>query len=102
MNLNDLQTSVTGWANARNLVRGTTSEKQFIKLIEEAGELGECISKNKMENFKLELGDMLVVLNILAAQNDTNLNECFLLAWHKIKDRKGQMKNGFFIKEEDL
>lgn len=94
--------NVEQWANDRNLIHGTTSEKQFIKLVEEIGELAETIAKNKQDEFKLELGDMLVVLTILAAQNATDLSECYELAWGKIKDRKGKMVDGFYVKEEDL
>ena len=102
MNLNELQDSTTQWAHDRNLINGTNSDKQFIKLIEEAGELAECIANGKQVGFKSELGDMLVVLNNLAVQNGTTLNECFAIAWDKIKDRKGEMRDGFYVKEADL
>lgn len=101
MNLNDLETSVAQWAHDRNLIEGTTSDKQFVKLIEEAGEVAECLAKNRHESLKAEIGDMLVVLEILCEQNNTSLNECLLLAWMKIKDRKGRMVDGYFVKEVD-
>jgi len=31
-----------------------------------------------------------------------NLHECYLSAWDKIKDRKGETINGTFIKNADL
>jgi len=102
MNLNEVQDSVTKWAHDRNLIDGTNSDKQFVKLIEEAGELAECIAKGKRDEFKSELGDMMVVLNNLAVQNNTTLNECFSIAWNKIKHRKGKMIDGYFVKESDL
>ena len=102
MNLNDLQDSTTQWAHDRNLINGTTSDKQFIKLVEELGEVAECLAKDRKDDLKGEIGDMIVVLNNLCAQNGTTLNECFLLAWLKIKDRKGKMVDGFFVKEQDL
>lgn len=102
MNLNDLQDSTTRWAHDRNLIEGTTPEKQFIKLVEEIGEVAECLAKDRKEELKGEIGDMIVVLNNLCVQNGTTLNECFLQAWIKIKDRKGRMVDGFFVKEQDL
>ena len=102
MNLNDLELSVAQWASDRNLIKGTTPDKQFIKLVEEVGEVAECIAKDRKAELKLEMGDMLVVLIILAAQNDMTINDCLLKAWHKIKDRKGMMVDGFFIKDADL
>ena len=102
MNLNDLELSVSQWAHDRNLIKGTTPDKQFIKLVEEIGEVAACLAKDQRHKLKLEMGDMLVVLIILAEQNNMTINECLLETWHKIKDRKGMMVDGFFIKEQDL
>jgi NTP pyrophosphatase (non-canonical NTP hydrolase) len=100
--LSELALLVERWAHDRNLIEGTTPDKQFIKLVEEIGEVAETLAKDKPHNFKLEMGDMLVVMTILAAQKGTNLNECLALAWNKIKDRKGRMVEGYFVKEDDL
>lgn len=102
MNLNDIQDSVTQWAHDRNLIEGTTTDKQFVKLIEEAGEVAECLAKGYDETLRLEIGDMLVVLNNICVQKGFTLNECFLAAWMKIKDRKGRMVDGYYVKEDDL
>jgi hypothetical protein len=45
---------------------------------------------------------MVVVLTILAAQHDLAIEDCIEAAWHEIKDRKGVMRDGIFIKEADL
>jgi len=102
MNLNELEMSVISWAGNRNLIKGTTPEKQMLKLGEEYGELIQCLTKDKPEEFKSELGDMLVVLSILSNQKGTSLEECFGVAWNKIKDRKGAMIDGYFVKEKDI
>ena len=103
MNLNDIQDSVTQWAHDRNLIEGTTTDKQFVKLIEEAGELAECLAKDKpLNDLEPEIGDMLVVLNNICVQKGTTLNNCFLAAWMKIKDRKGRMIDGYYVKDDDL
>jgi hypothetical protein len=72
MNLNDLQDSVTQWAHDRNLIEGTTTDKQFVKLIEEAGDNHDGLTG--------EIKDMLVVLNNICVQNGLTLNQCFLAA----------------------
>ena len=46
------------------------------------------------------IGDIFVVLTILSAQKDLEIEGCIFHAWHEIKDRKGKMIDGIFIKEE--
>ena len=45
---------------------------------------------------------MIVVLINIAERNKVTLEECLLKAWDDIKDRKGKMVDGIFIKEGDL
>lgn len=102
MNLNDLQDSTTQWARDRNLIEGTTPDKQFIKLVEEIGEIAECLAKDKPMELKSEIGDALVCLNNLCVQKGFTLNDAFNAAWLKIKDRKGMMIDGYYVKDADL
>lgn len=88
------------WAQDRNLIAGSTVQAQFVKLIEEIGELAEAIAKGKDDQFMDSIGDAFVVLTILAAQKDLEIEECVVHAWHEIKNRKGRMENGIFIKED--
>lgn len=88
------------WAQDRNLIAGSTVQAQFVKLIEEIGELAEAIAKGKDEQFMDSIGDAFVVLTILAAQKDLEIEGCIFHAWHEIKDRKGRMVDGIFVKEE--
>ena len=89
------------WANARNLIAGSNPQAQFVKLIEEAGELANAIAKKKpIEEVTDAIGDMLVVLTIIAAQYGLTIGTCANYAYDQIKDRKGRMENGIFIKEE--
>jgi hypothetical protein len=46
------------------------------------------------------IGDAFVVLTILAAQKNLEIEECVVHAWHQIKDRKGRMVDGIFVKED--
>ncbi|OOF64790.1 MazG-like family protein [Rodentibacter pneumotropicus] len=169
--MNDLKQlikNIEQWAEKRNLIEGSTPQKQFIKLMEEFGELCSGVSKNKVDVVKDSIGDCFVVMVILARQFkrddiladmsyiemhppfqgdiarsliDTNasmqafffaherkehenvmnffaytvlglveatdyyhldLDDCVQSAWEEIKDRKGKMIDGVFVKEDDL
>ena len=90
------------WANDRNIINGATMQTQFVKLIEEIGELAQGIAKGRPEAIKDGIGDSVVVLTILAAQHGVTIEDCIEIAWNEIKDRKGRMVNGTFLKESDL
>ena len=98
----DTFTNIRGWAEARNLVLGSNPQAQFTKLIEEAGELATGISKKRNDLVMDGIGDMAVVLTILAAQHGVTIEQCIEMAWDEIKDRKGKMIDGVFVKEADL
>lgn len=90
------------WAHDRNLIAGSDTKSQFVKLMEEAGELFAAIARSDQDEFEDAIGDMFVVLTIMAAQNGVEIEECIARAWHEIKDRKGRMVDGIFVKEVDL
>ena len=48
------------------------------------------------------VGDVYVVLVILCMQLGLDINDCIKAAYEEIKDRKGKLVNGLFVKEEDL
>lgn len=93
---------IRSWAHARNLIEGSSPEKQFTKLIEEAGELAEGISKAKFDRVIDGIGDMVVVLTIIAEMYGVSIETCIDAAYDEIKDRKGRMIDGVFVKEADL
>ena len=100
--MQDVFTNIADWAKARNLIEGSTPQAQFLKLAEELGEVAECIAKGlSQDELKKELGDMLVVITIIAEQHGLSTNECATAAYEKIKHRKGRMQNGVFIREVD-
>ena len=88
------------WHHDRNLIDGSDDKTQFAKLIQEAGELSDNICKGK--DIKDDIGDMIVVLINIAERNDISLTECIKTAWEDIKDRRGAMRDGVFIKQDDL
>lgn len=84
------------------IVKPENAKTQFMKVTEELGELAEGINKNKPEQVKDSLGDVLVTLILLAEDLNLNLLDCLNSAWGEIKDRKGEVKDGSFVKEADL
>lgn len=163
------------WAEDRNLIKGSTPQKQFLKFSEEIGELITGHNKQNLEIIEDSIGDCLVVLVILSKQtgyaelepdllegfelhqlpkepykeneldnlrsilinqgylaqrlfdqdNDIaeiynaiglitynlvhyshaqglDFRDCLQHAYNQIKDRKGKMIDGVFVKEEDL
>lgn len=91
--------NVKKWANERNLIDGGCAKSQTLKLMSEVGELSDNI--NKQKNITDDIGDILVVLIILAAMNDLEIWYCLDVAYNDIKDRKGILLDGVFIKEYD-
>jgi NTP pyrophosphatase (non-canonical NTP hydrolase) len=90
---------IRDWADNRGLYDKGDTKTQFCKLMEEAGELGRAILKNDDEEFVDAIGDMVVVLTNLAHLGGTTIEECIDSAYNEIKDRKGGMKNGTFVKD---
>ena len=74
----------------------------MVKVMEELGELANGINKNKQDLIIDSIGDVYVVLVILCMQLGLDINDCIKVAYNEIKDRKGEMVNGTFVKEEDL
>lgn len=98
--MRELLNKVVLWAEDRNLIRGATSQAQMLKMTEEVGELAHAIGRGDKEKLVDALGDCVVVLTILAAQNDLDLQACLEHAYEQIKDRKGAMRDGVWVKAE--
>jgi NTP pyrophosphatase (non-canonical NTP hydrolase) len=90
---------VLNWAKNKDLLKPENIKKQFSKLKEEVGELAVEINENNLESARMELGDCLVVLEILANQLETTAKKCKKLAYNKIKSRTGKTIDGKFIKD---
>mgnify|MGYP002754168186 CR=1 FL=1 len=161
MKLQKLITNVQQWSIDRGLDKAD-SKKQLLKLYEEFGELASGLAKGNKEVVKDSIGDVVVVLIILAQQkglekiSDFNIicnhlqpsdlmpqasetiglislrvrrtkdeieepivrlisylrtiaryenlkfEDCLSQAWNEIKDRKGKLIDGVWVKEEDL
>jgi NTP pyrophosphatase (non-canonical NTP hydrolase) len=91
---------IAQWHYDRNLIEGSTDKDQCLKLIQEVGELSDNVCKGN--SVIDDIGDCIVVLVNIAERNKLSLQQCIEHAYNDIKDRKGIMKDGVFIKEEDL
>ena len=87
------------WHRDRNLIDGSSDKDQYMKLIQEAGELSDSLCKGK--DIKDDIGDMMVDLINIMVRNNLTMNECLSVAYNDIKDRKGKMVDGVFVKEGD-
>ncbi len=97
--LNQTQNQILQWATEKGIFEHGTVNAQFFKLIEEATELRMELISGNLERQKLEFGDVLVVLTILAQMLNTSFEECIYLAHEKNKNRTGRMENGTFVKD---
>jgi len=93
-----MDAKILQWAKERNLLPGDP-HKQFIKLVEEIGELSSAITKNNKLDIIDAIGDIQVVLIILSKQLDIDYHGALEVAYYQIKDRKGKTENGVFIKD---
>ena len=83
----------------RNLIDGSSDKDQVLKLAQELGELSDSVCKDK--DIKDDIGDMLVVMLNIVERHGLSLSECLETAYDDIKDRKGKMVDGVFVKEGD-
>ena len=87
------------WGKERGIHKRGTSQVQYIKLMEEAGELAEAMLKDDDEEIVDAIGDMVVVLTNLAHLEGVRIEHCIQSAYDVIKHRNGSMKRGTFVKE---
>jgi len=88
------------WHHDRNLIDGSDDKSQFCKLVSEVGELGDNIGKQR--DVSDDIGDIYVVLINIAERNGLTLEQCLQTAYDDIKDRRGRMVDGVFVKEGDI
>jgi NTP pyrophosphatase (non-canonical NTP hydrolase) len=96
--MDELVKKVEQWHYDRNLIDGATDKDQVLKLLQELGELSDNVCKGN--DIRDDIGDMLVVMINILARNKLTLEECLEVAYNDIKDRKGKMVDGIFVKEE--
>ena len=109
--MQELIEKVEQWAIDKGINQATDWRPQFGKIAEEVMEYKDELRKHedlKGPNFyfahdeMVEMGDILVTLTIMAQQRGYELKQCLELAYNKIKDRKGEVIDGSFVKSEDI
>jgi hypothetical protein len=118
---------IRDWADARGIYTKGDVKTQFVKLMEEVGELGKAILKNDRIEFNDAIGDCVVVLTNLVELSNSDINsieyfedvvgdggtkealceygnitleDCVNLAFKVIAERTGKMQNGTFVKDK--
>lgn len=104
--ITDLIAKINHWADERNL-KQADPKIQWMRITEEVGEIRDVLLKptkftDPQMALKDAIGDTLVTIIVLAHQLDLDVTECLNVAYEEIKNRKGKMINGTFVKEEDL
>ena len=90
---------IRDWADARGIYEHGDPKTQYLKLMEEAGELGRAILKENEDEQVDAIGDMVVVLTNLSELLGLNIEDCIESAYEVISKRTGKMKNGTFVKD---
>jgi len=112
--LNEFERMIRQWGEDRNITAegGATVLTQMSKMQEEFVEflshyeqwyLANLAGGGLLEAEKLladDFGDMLVCLIQAMRLAGTDMETCLAKAWDDIKDRKGTMVNGKFVKEQ--
>jgi len=105
MNYEKLEELVIQWAKDRNILENSNAIKQISKTQEELDETLDALKRLEQgEESMLEvadgIGDMLVTIILLSKIVGLNSVDCLADAYDEIKDRKGKMINGLFVKEK--
>ena len=105
MKYEELQKKVIQCAKDRNIFENSTAIKQIHKTREELYEtLGALRELEQGKESILEvadgIGDMLVTIILLAKMVGLNSVDCLGDAYDEIKNRKGKMVDGLFVKDD--
>ena len=113
MEFKELQDRVIDWAEERDIFNKATPIKQLDKTMEEYLETRDEVikylnldydddgpeCKEIVEKVKDGIGDQVVTLIILSKMFNFTIEECLEFSYDEIKDRKGKMVDGIFVKE---
>ena len=88
------------WAKDKGIYAKGNSTTQYVKLMEEAGELAKALLNNDRAEIVDAIGDIAVVLTNLAELEGLKIEDCIDTAYNVIARRKGKMINGTFVKDK--
>ena len=99
--LKELEEKILNWRKVRRL-DSQEPKDAFLKLAEEFGEISQALNKQDDLLLADAIGDTMVCLIGLANAKNLELGWCLQVAWEDIKDRRGMLKDGIFVKYRDL
>jgi NTP pyrophosphatase (non-canonical NTP hydrolase) len=99
MNLVNEFDLIREWAENKGIYQKGDVKTQYLKLLEETGELAKSILKEDKDEFIDAIGDCVVVLTNLAKLKGYNIEDCINSAYKVISKRTGKMQNGTFVKD---
>jgi hypothetical protein len=107
MKMEEMIANVEQWAGERGILDKATPIDQFEKTMEEIGELKDDLDLQKDGNeikkaIKDDIGDITVTLIIQAKMQGLGFAECLEWAWNEIKDRRGEMRGGQFVRNKEV
>jgi NTP pyrophosphatase (non-canonical NTP hydrolase) len=91
---------IRDWADERGLYDKGDTKTQALKLVEEVGEVCRAILKDDGPEIEYGIGDCVVVLTNLAELHGIRIEYCIDAAYNEIKNRKGKMANGTYVKND--
>lgn len=100
MNLSTEFKPIRLWAEEKGILASGDIKTQTLKLQEEVGELAKAIIEDKPLEIRDAIGDIAVVLTSVAHFAGLKIEDCINAAYWEIKNRKGKMDNGTFIKDK--
>jgi NTP pyrophosphatase (non-canonical NTP hydrolase) len=105
MNFSELNKKIIQWAKDRGIFDKATPLSQWNKTNEEVIELRDAILLNRYNpsdrsHISDAIGDIIVTLIIQAEMHGLDTETCLNQAYNEIKDRKGKMIDGVFVKDE--
>lgn len=101
MQYEKLISKVQSWAAERGLDK-SDSHAQALKIGEELGELYQAFLKEHEADELDAVGDIQVTLIVYCLQRGIDYQKCLQDAYGVIKNRKGKMVDGTFVKDSDL
>ena len=71
--MNELQQNIIKWAEDKGIFEKSDPTSQFLKTIEELGELASAVNKNDLPEIKDAIGDITVTLILHAKMTDSEI-----------------------------
>jgi len=99
--MTELIEKVKQWGYDRNIIQEAPTVKQAEKTLEECGELLVAVATNNKDEVIDAIGDIQVTMILQCAMQGISYVETLKSAYNVIKDRKGKLINGKFVKEAE-